>query len=59
MFSVSSPSNGSLEASIDGYAGNVIACCGSSLIPYLIGLSSSVISLAVAFCVSVKGSKNF
>ena len=58
MYCVPSPSNGSLEACIDGYAGNVIAC-GRFSIPSLIGLSPSVISLDVAFCVSVIGLKNF
>ena len=58
MYCVSSPSNGFSEACIDGYAGNVIAC-GRFLIPSLIGLNPSVISLVVAFCVSVIGLKNF
>ena len=54
MNCVSSPFNGFSKAYIDGYAGNVIAS-----IPSLIGLSSSVISFVVAFCVSVIGLKNF
>ena len=58
MNCVSSPSNGSSKACIDGYAGNVIAC-GSFSMPSLIGLSSSVISFVVVFCVSVIGLKNF
>ena len=58
MNCVSSPSNDFSEACIDGKAGNVVVC-GKFSIPSLIDLSPSVISIAVAFCVSVIGLKNF
>ena len=43
------------DASPRGCIGGNLIACGRFLIPSLMGLSPSVISLAVAFCVSVIG----
>ena len=45
----------SFDASPRGCVGGNVMACGRFSIPSLIGLSPSVISLAVAFCVSVIG----
>ena len=53
--STSSSSFSSLDASPMGCVGGNVIACGRFSIPSLIGLSPSVISLVVAFCVSVIG----